>query len=69
MFVPKAAVLAYLLRTVITSSVGERVSAADAATTVPQMERDIEALGRSGSERTTKINDLETSEAAGVAER
>ncbi len=67
-FVPKAAVLAYLLRTVITSSVGERVSAADAATTVPRMERDIEALGRSGSERTTKINDLETSEAAGVAE-
>ena len=31
-FVPRAAVLAYLLRTLITSSVGERISAADAAT-------------------------------------
>ncbi len=68
-FVPKAAVLAYLLRTLITSSVGERISAGDAETMIPQMERDIEALGRSGSARTTKINDLETSEAAEVAER
>jgi len=68
-FVPKAAVLAYLLRTVITSSVGERISSDDAETNIPRMERDIEALGRSGSARTTKINDLESTEAAEVAER
>ncbi len=34
-FVPRAAVLTYLLRTLITSSVGERLSAADASTSVP----------------------------------
>ena len=67
-FVPRAAVLAYLLRTVITSSVGERISAADAATSIPRMEREIAALGRSGSERTARINDLESSDAATAAE-
>ena len=67
-FIPKAAVLTYLFRTLITSSAGERVSAADAATTVPRMEREIEALGRSSSVRTTEINDLEAIDAAETAE-
>ena len=67
-FVPRAAVLAYLLRTLITRSVGERISAADAATSIPRMEREIAALGRSGSERTARINDLESSDAATAAE-
>jgi NAD(P)-dependent dehydrogenase (short-subunit alcohol dehydrogenase family) len=67
-FVPRAAVLAYLLRTLITSSVGERIAAGDAATSIPRMEREIAALGRSGSERTARINDLQSSDAAEAAE-
>jgi NAD(P)-dependent dehydrogenase (short-subunit alcohol dehydrogenase family) len=67
-FVPRAAVLTYLFRTLITSSVGERVSATDAAESIPRMEREIAALGRAGSERTTRINDLETTTAVEGAE-
>jgi NAD(P)-dependent dehydrogenase (short-subunit alcohol dehydrogenase family) len=67
-FVPKAAVLTYLLRTLITSSVGERVSAAEASTSVPQMEHEIEALGRSASERTVRIDHLPAAHPRDVAE-
>jgi hypothetical protein len=67
-FVPRAAVLAYLLRTLINRSVGERIAAGDAATSIPRMEREIAALGRSGSERTARINDLQSNDAAEAAE-
>jgi len=58
-FIPRAAALTYWLRTLITSSIGERLTARDAATNVPQMERDVAALGRSSSARTAAINDLD----------
>ncbi len=68
-FVPRAAALAYWLRTLITSGAGERLTAADSAERVPQMEREIAELGRVGSERTTAINDLSReSDAAESAE-
>lgn len=68
-FVPRAAALAYWLRTLITSGAGERLTAADSAERVPQMEREIAQLGRVGSERTTAINDLSReSDAAESAE-
>jgi NAD(P)-dependent dehydrogenase (short-subunit alcohol dehydrogenase family) len=57
-FVPRAAALTYWLRSLITSGAGERMTAAESAERVPQMERQIEALGRAGSARTTAINDL-----------
>ena len=57
------------LRTLITSGAGERLTAADSAERVPQMEREIAELGRVGSERTTAINDLSReSDAAESAE-
>ena len=57
-FVPKAAVLTYWLRTLITSGAGERIAGADADERIPQMEREFAALGRSASTRTAAINDL-----------
>jgi NAD(P)-dependent dehydrogenase (short-subunit alcohol dehydrogenase family) len=57
-FVPKAAVLTYWLRTLITSRAGERIAGADADERIPQMEREFAALGRSASTRTAAINDL-----------
>ena len=57
-FVPKAAVLTYWLRTLITSRAGERIADADADERIPQMEREFAALGRSASTRTAAINDL-----------
>ncbi len=67
-FVPRAAALAYWLRSLITSGAGERVSSAEAAATVPRMEGEIAALGRSSSERTTAINELGDGDAAAAAE-
>jgi NAD(P)-dependent dehydrogenase (short-subunit alcohol dehydrogenase family) len=57
-FVPKAAVLTYWLRTLITSGAAERIAGADAGERIPQMEREFAALGRSASTRTAAINDL-----------
>lgn len=57
-YVPRAVALIYWLRSLITSSVGERATAAEAAVMVPRMERELAALGRSSSRRTTEINDL-----------
>ncbi|MCB0876156.1 MAG: SDR family oxidoreductase [Solirubrobacterales bacterium] len=65
-FVPRTAVLTYWLRTLITSAAGERITGAESAVRVPQMEREIAALGRSGSERTSAINEL--ADASDVAE-
>ena len=67
-FVPKGAALAHYLRTVINSSFGERVTAAEAPEMVPRIEREIAELGRSGSARTARINDLQDSEAVEAAE-
>ena len=67
-FIPKGAALIHYLRTAINSSMGERVIAKDAATMVPRMEREVADLGRAGSERTARINDLQTSDAAEAAE-
>jgi NAD(P)-dependent dehydrogenase (short-subunit alcohol dehydrogenase family) len=70
-FVPRAAALTYWLRSLITSGAGERVSSSDAAETVPRMETEIAALGRSGSPRTTAINEIGSKEGdvADAAER
>jgi NAD(P)-dependent dehydrogenase (short-subunit alcohol dehydrogenase family) len=57
-FVPRAAVLTYWLRTLITSGAGERMTAGESAERVPQMERQVAERGRAGSARTTAINDL-----------
>lgn len=57
-FVPRAIALLYWLRSVLGSGLGERAMAADAAEMVPEMERELAALGRSSSERTVAINDL-----------
>lgn len=57
-FVPRAAVLTYWLRTLITSGLAERVLLAGSAERIPQIEREIAALGRSASVRTATINDL-----------
>lgn len=62
-FVPRAVSMVYWLRSVITSSLGERATAAEAAQMVPRMEREIAALGRASSERTSAINDLEAENA------
>jgi NAD(P)-dependent dehydrogenase (short-subunit alcohol dehydrogenase family) len=50
-FVPRAAALAYWLRSLITSGAGERVSASSAEEIVPQMEAEVAALGRSTAAR------------------
>ncbi len=57
-FVPRAAVLAYWLRTLITSGAGERTAGGDADERIPRLEREIAALGRPASARTAAISDL-----------
>ncbi len=57
-FVPKEAKLMYWLRNVINSKVGEKAMGREASKTVPKMEQEVAALGRAGSERTARINDL-----------
>jgi NAD(P)-dependent dehydrogenase (short-subunit alcohol dehydrogenase family) len=66
-FVPRTAALTYWLRTLITSAAGERLAAADAAERIPRLERDLAALGRPASARTTAINDLASAEGAETA--
>ena len=60
-FVPRSIALLYWLRSLLGSGIGERAMAADAAEMVPEMERELAALGRSSSERTVAINDLPSS--------
>ncbi|KAA0265304.1 MAG: SDR family oxidoreductase, partial [Acidobacteria bacterium] len=62
-FVPRTAVLAYWLRTLITSAAAERAATADAAERIPRLERDLAALGRPASARTTAINGLSSADA------
>ncbi len=64
-YVPRAVSMIYWLRTVITSSLGERATAAQSAEMVPRMEREIAELGRASSARTAALNDLETEDGAG----
>ena len=58
-FVPRAAALAYWLRSFITSGVAERATSAEASELVPRMEAEIAALGRPSSSRTSAINELD----------
>jgi NAD(P)-dependent dehydrogenase (short-subunit alcohol dehydrogenase family) len=57
-FVPRGVSVLYWLRSLITSSAGERAMTRDAPTMVPAMERDVAALGRASSARTAEINSL-----------
>lgn len=57
-YVPRWVALLFWFRSVLNGSLGERATAADTKTMVPQMEREIAELGRAGSRRTSEINDL-----------
>ena len=57
--VPKSAEIIYWGRSLITSRIGARSQSRDAAEFLPIMEREVEALGRPSSARTTAINDLD----------
>ena len=57
-FVPRGAALTYWLRSLITSDAAERAIAKDAPRMVPQMEREVAALGRSSGAHTAAITDL-----------
>lgn len=57
-FIPRTARVVLWLRNAIAGRIGERVTGGEAATIVPRMEAEIEALGRPGSVRTTEINRL-----------
>jgi NAD(P)-dependent dehydrogenase (short-subunit alcohol dehydrogenase family) len=61
-FIPKAARIVLWARNLIAGRVGERMTGAQAAEVVPQMEAEVAALGRSTSARTAKINRLERAE-------
>ena len=57
-FIPKEAKLIYWIRQLITSKGAEKVTGRESSKLIPQMEQQVAALGRAGSERTAKINDL-----------
>jgi NAD(P)-dependent dehydrogenase (short-subunit alcohol dehydrogenase family) len=57
-FVPRSVALLHWIRALTGSAVGERAMSREVAEMVPRMERDVAALGRSSSERTTAINEL-----------
>jgi NAD(P)-dependent dehydrogenase (short-subunit alcohol dehydrogenase family) len=63
-FVPKAASMAYWLRSLITSGVAERATSGEAAELVPRMEAEIKELGRSGSMRYIPSHDPADDEGA-----
>lgn len=58
----------YRLRSLITSGPAERVLTKEAADLDPQMEREIAALGRPSSARTSQINDLDDASATKALE-
>lgn len=58
-FVPRSAALIYWLRSLLNTRPIERVNEKLVAEAVPMMEREIAALGRPGSARTTAINRLQ----------
>jgi hypothetical protein len=68
-FVPRGVSLLYWLRSLITSSAGERTMTRDAAEMVPAMERDVAALGRATSERTAAINSMNGASATNMPGR
>lgn len=57
--VPRAAGALYWLRAVVTSGPGAKLVGTQAKKIVPQMEAEIEALGRPASARTTAINEID----------
>lgn len=57
-FVPRSAALIYWMRSLLNTRPVERANEKIAAEAVPMMEREVAALGRSGSARTTAINSL-----------
>lgn len=57
-FVPHSARLVLWLRNAIAGRIGERATSGDASEIIPRMEAEIEALGRAGSARNTRINQL-----------
>ena len=57
-FVPHSARLVLWLRNAIAGRIGERVTGGEASEILPRMEAEIEALGRAGSVRNTRINQL-----------
>jgi NAD(P)-dependent dehydrogenase (short-subunit alcohol dehydrogenase family) len=59
-FVPRSAAVMYWFRSLITSGAGERLMAKEAERMVPEMERDVAALGRASSARTAAINSLDS---------
>lgn len=61
-FVPRAAALIYWLRSLLNTRPIERANEKLASEAVPMMEREIDALGRPGSARTTAINKLNDQE-------
>lgn len=67
-FVPHSARLVLWLRNAIAGRIGERATSGDASEIIPRMEAEIEALGRSGSARNTRINQLSSTAAVEPAE-
>lgn len=68
-FVPRSAALVYWLRSLLNTRPVERANEKLAAEAVPMMEREIVALGRPGSARTTQINRLgDKDDQSGVSE-
>ena len=61
-FVPGSAGLVYWLRSLLNTGAIERANEKLFAEAVPQMEREIEVLGRSSSARTTAINKMRPTE-------
>lgn len=55
-YVPRGIALLYWLRSIVTSGAVERGMTRDASTAVPQMEREIEALGRSAASHVSSVN-------------
>ena len=66
-YVPRTVAAIYWLRSLITSGAAERVMTKESAELIPQMEREIAALGRSSSARATEINHLESRSATTTA--
>jgi NAD(P)-dependent dehydrogenase (short-subunit alcohol dehydrogenase family) len=70
-FIPKSARLLFWLRNLLTTRAGEALLTRDAAATVPKMDAEVAAMGRSVSARTAEIDHLEdhAAEPAGAGER
>jgi NAD(P)-dependent dehydrogenase (short-subunit alcohol dehydrogenase family) len=61
-YVPQSVALIFWLRGLLNTSAGERMTAEIVKEAVPMMDKEVAALGRSGSVRTIRINRLAESE-------